>query len=185
VVSQEGVEMSRSNGDILSGSSCIATAMRKASRRLSQLYDDFLAPEGLKITQFAILTEVERRAKRPPTVRELAAVLVMDRSALGHTLRPLERDGLLAFGEDETDRRRRPVILTAEGDAALARAKPLWKQAQARFAKIYGVKAMAALRGTLHEIAYDENLATAGAAEGGEKPDSSSSSHQSSVRRKI
>ena len=34
-------------------SPCIATAMRKASRRLSQLYDDALAPSGLRATQYA------------------------------------------------------------------------------------------------------------------------------------
>lgn len=78
-------------------SPCIATAMRKASRRLSQLYDDALAPSGLRTTQYAILSELERRSKRPPTMRELADAMVMDRSALGHNLRPLERDGLIAL----------------------------------------------------------------------------------------
>jgi DNA-binding MarR family transcriptional regulator len=78
-------------------SSCTATAMRKASRRLTQLYDVALAPCGIRSTQFAILAEVNRRSKEPPTMRELADALVMDRSALGHNLRPLERDELIAL----------------------------------------------------------------------------------------
>jgi DNA-binding MarR family transcriptional regulator len=139
---------------------CIATAMRKASRRLSQLYDAFMAPSGLRSTQFAILSELERQAKHPPTVGELAEILVMDRSALGHTLRPLERDGLLIFGRDEDDRRRRPIMLTADGRSALVGARPLWKQAQAHFAKLYGTKSMAALRETLLDLASDDRLST-------------------------
>src|SRR3981081_1650477 len=81
-----------------SASPCFATAMRKASRRLSQLYDEVLEPSGLRTTQFAILSELERRAKAPPTMRELADAMVMDRSALGHNLRPLERDGVIGPG---------------------------------------------------------------------------------------
>lgn len=152
--------MAASTGRAVGANPCIATAMRKASRRLSQLYDAFIAPSGLRSTQFAILSELERQAKRPPTVGELADVLVMDRSALGHTLRPLERDGLLAFGRDTDDRRRRTIILTANGRSALAEAKPLWQQAQARFAALYGKKSMAALRETLLGLASDDRLST-------------------------
>jgi len=39
---------------------CNCTALRKASRRISQLYDAALAPSGLKITQRAILAQVAR-----------------------------------------------------------------------------------------------------------------------------
>src|SRR3981081_4702379 len=92
-----------------SASPCFATAIRKASRRLSQLYDDALEPSGLRTTQFAILSELERRAKEPP-MRELADAMVMDRSALGRNLRPLERDGLIALEEGE-DRRQRRVVM--------------------------------------------------------------------------
>ncbi|MEJ1978353.1 MAG: MarR family winged helix-turn-helix transcriptional regulator [Acetobacteraceae bacterium] len=88
--------------------------MRKASRRLTQLYDDALGPAGIRSTQFAILTELDRRAKAPPTMRELANALVMDRSALGHNLRPLERDDFIELRESDEDRRRRYVALTPQ-----------------------------------------------------------------------
>ena len=48
-------------------SPCNATAMRKASRRLTQLYDDALEPCGLRSTQFAILAELDRRSLEPST----------------------------------------------------------------------------------------------------------------------
>src|ERR1700682_6370388 len=87
-------------------SPCSATAMRKATRRMTQLYDDALASAGLRSTQYAILEELHRQADAPPTMGELAETLVLDRSALGHNLRPLERDGLIALVAGDDTRRR-------------------------------------------------------------------------------
>ena len=141
-------------------SPCIATAMRKASRRLSQLYDDALAPSGLRATQYALLSELERRSKKPPTMRELADAMVMDRSALGHNLRPLERDGLIALEESNEDRRRRHVVVTAQGKAKHREAKRLWQIVQGRFEEVYGRSQAADLRAILLTIAHEERLAT-------------------------
>ena len=138
---------------------CNATAMRKASRRLTQLYDEALMPSGLRSTQYAILSELGRRSKEPPTMRELAFALVMDRSALGHNLRPLERDGLVAF-EAGDDRRRRHVVMTAEGKKKRREAKRLWQAAQKRFENVFGASDAADLRATLLRIANDERLGT-------------------------
>jgi DNA-binding MarR family transcriptional regulator len=132
--------------------------MRKASRRLTQLYDDALAPIGLRSTQFAILAELDARGDAPPTVAELASALVTDRSALGHTLRPLERDGLVTLRAGEDDRRRRHVLLTARGLAMLRDAAPRWQAAQDHFLAVFGKTAGASLRATLLGIAYNERL---------------------------
>jgi DNA-binding MarR family transcriptional regulator len=134
--------------------------MRKASRRLTQLYDDALERSGLRSTQFAILAELDRRSKEPPTMAELASALVMDRSSLGHNLRPLERDGLIALLEGEKDRRRRHVALTSQGEAKFREAKKLWQTAQDRFLEVFGGPEGTKLRATLLRIAHDERLAT-------------------------
>ena len=139
---------------------CCATAMRKASRRLSQLYDEVLEPCGLRSTQAAILDELSSFAKKPPTMAELAHVMVMDRSALGHNLRPLERDGLITLQESEGDRRRRHVVLTPMGKAKLRDALRLRQRAQDRFVEVFGETEAARLRATLLSIAYDDRLAT-------------------------
>jgi len=138
--------------------SCFATATRKASRRLTQLYDDMLEPCGLRSTQVAILVELDVMSANPPTVAELAAALVTDRSGLGHNLRPLERDGLIALLEGTRDRRRRNVVLTAQGKARLREALPLWKKAQDHFIAIVGEQQGERLRATLLDIAGDERL---------------------------
>ncbi len=152
--------MAKDRKPTASESICSATAMRKASRRLSQLYDDAIETSGLKTTQFAILAELERRSKTPPTMAELAQALVMDRSALGHNLRPLERDGMIALQESDEDRRRRHVVTTPQGKAKCREAKRLWQKAQDRFETVFGKAKAASLRATLLEIAYDERLAT-------------------------
>jgi DNA-binding MarR family transcriptional regulator len=137
---------------------CTATALRKASRRLTQLYDEALEPSGLRSTQYAILSELDRRAKEPPTMRELADALVMDRSSLGHNLRPLERDGLIAREESNEDRRRRHVAVTARGYATLREARRLWLKAQKRFDDVFGKAEAERLRATLLGIAGSERL---------------------------
>ena len=137
---------------------CHATAMRKASRRLTQLYDDALEPSGLRSTQFAILAELNRQLQ-PPILAELAQALVMDRSSLGHNLRPLERDGLIELQEGQEDRRRRHIVLTRAGKTRFAAAKRLWLAAQERFNATFGESRAASLSATLLDIANDERLA--------------------------
>ena len=136
---------------------CNATALRKASRRLTQLYDSALEPSGLRSTQFAILIELNDRSECPPTLAELADALVIERSALGHTLRPLEREGLIVLQPGE-DRRQRHVVLTSKGKAKCKEGARLWATAQHRFEAIHGRPEAAALRRTLLDIAYDDRL---------------------------
>ncbi|MFG1461603.1 MarR family winged helix-turn-helix transcriptional regulator [Xanthobacter sp. DSM 24535] len=133
---------------------CNGTALRKATRRVSQLYDCVLAPIGLKATQRSLLVHIARAGT--PTMGELSATLVLDRSALGHNLRPLERDGLVELVADGKDRRSRRVVLTPLGRAKLDASMVLWGQAQARFEAVFGEAEAATLRAALERIASPE-----------------------------
>jgi DNA-binding MarR family transcriptional regulator len=133
--------------------SCNCGAIRKASRRVSQMYDAALAPIGLKSTQYSILSAIGRRAHEPPTMRELAEMMVMDRSTLGQNLRPLERDRLVAWQPSEADRRRKLVVLTKAGRTKCAQARPLWRAVQERFERTVGSAEAARLRRMLLGIA--------------------------------
>ncbi|WP_189043505.1 MarR family winged helix-turn-helix transcriptional regulator [Aliidongia dinghuensis] len=135
------------------GGQCNFTALRKATRRVSQLYDAALAPSGLRSTQRAILIHIARAGT--PTMGELAALLVLDRSALAHNLKPLERDGLVAVTVDPGDRRSRLVALTSLGTAKLDATTALWHDAQERFEAVFGREQAEALRATLAFIADD------------------------------
>jgi DNA-binding MarR family transcriptional regulator len=141
-----------------SDSPCIVAAMRAATRRLTQLYDEVIAPTGLRITQFHILSELQRRAADPPTVGELAEILTMERSALGQTLRPLARDGFIDLGHDKRDGRRRPVKLTKAGKDKVARGRRYWARAHEKFEHFFGGDQMVVLRKTLREVAESPQL---------------------------
>jgi DNA-binding MarR family transcriptional regulator len=133
--------------------------LRKASRRVSQLYDQALAPMGIKITQYAILSEVDRgRPDGPVTMRELAAAMIMDRSTLGHNLKPLERDDLVTVRLAIDDRRKRYVELTEKGKSILRKSRRLWRLAEGRFEKIFGKESAAELRAVLIDIAGNKEL---------------------------
>ena len=139
--------------------SCTCGSLRKASRRISQFYDTALAPAGIKSTQYSILSEVDRGSREGPvTMCELATAMVMDRSTLGHNLKPLERDDLVVLKLSADDRRKRYVELTKKGRSVLARARRLWRQAEGHFEAIFGKEPAAELRSVLLSIAANKEL---------------------------
>ena len=79
-----------------------ATASRSGRRlaEISRFYDDVLQPTGLRVTQFLILAALAK--VESASVNELAERLDLERTAMGKTLGPLDRDGLIrnrAFAE--------------------------------------------------------------------------------------
>jgi DNA-binding MarR family transcriptional regulator len=136
---------------------CFVGAARKASRRLTQFYDDALEPCGLRSTQYTILAELGRFSA-PPTLAELASALVSDRSAVGHNLRPLIRDGYLALEPGAEDRRERRIVLTPQGELKYREARALWQAAQDEFLALYGKEHSENLRAALLDVAYDPRL---------------------------
>jgi DNA-binding MarR family transcriptional regulator len=133
---------------------CTNAALRRAARNIGRLYDEALAPSGLRATQFGLLAQI--RALDGPSMRALAEEMVMDLSALGHTLKPLVRDGLVKIVIDGEDRRVKRVALTAKGAATLDKARPLWRAAQRRLEEIVGADEAAHMRERLSRLASPE-----------------------------
>lgn len=129
---------------------CSNSAIRRATRQLGQLYDEVLAPSGLKGTQHTLLTQIHLSGN--PSLKTLADGLVMDLSALGHTLKPLIRDGLVELTPDTKDRRVKRVSLTPVGLAKWEEAHRLWQDARQRFDQSFGAEASQALRNALNLI---------------------------------
>lgn len=133
---------------------CNGAALRKATRRVSQLYDAALAPSGISVSQRSVLVHIQRAGS--PTMTELAYAMVLDRSALAHNIKPLERDGYIVQRRSALDGRSKHIELTQLGSAKLAESNKLWRVAQNRFEAVYGVERAAALRVALAEIFSDE-----------------------------
>ena len=107
---------------------CVCLQLRKATRRVTQLYDQNLRASGLRSTQLPIL--VTLALTDSATIRLLAQQLAMDRTTLGQNLKPLQAQGLIEIVPGE-DRRKREVRLTDSGRDVITRAVPLWEDAQA------------------------------------------------------
>lgn len=117
---------------------CTCMHIRKAARMITQFYDTFLQPSGLRMTQFIVLVVVALSEQE--TVMQLAEKLAMDRSALAHTLKSLQEQGLLTI-EPGRDRRTRLVWLTPQGRQAITRTLSYWRQAQEQLIALLGEQA--------------------------------------------
>jgi len=138
--------------DTLPGlTACNYAMLRRATRKLGQFYDDVQAPSGLKATQQGLLYQIHIGDE--PAMGAIAAALVMDLSALGHTLKPLIRDGYVETFADPDDRRIKRVRLTAQGLVKLDEAMKLWQVAQQRFEDVVGKEKAERLRAVLDDIA--------------------------------
>jgi DNA-binding MarR family transcriptional regulator len=91
---------------------------------------------------------------------ELAEALVIDRGALAHNLKPLERDRLVEIKVDSKDRRNHLVALTSAGRARLAESDVFWARAQRGFDTALRSVPSASLREALRLIVSESFAST-------------------------
>jgi DNA-binding MarR family transcriptional regulator len=108
---------------------CTCFNLRKATRTVTQLFDEVMQPSGLRATQFTLLAAISSIG--PVAIRQLSQALVMDRTTLTRNLKPLESQKLVKIVPGE-DRRTRNLTLTDKGHKTLKKAMPYWKQAQSQ-----------------------------------------------------
>jgi DNA-binding MarR family transcriptional regulator len=133
---------------------CNCFALRSAARHVTQLYDQLLAPSGLRATQFSILAKLRRLG--PMTINEMAKNMVTDRTTLGRNIQPLERDGWIKIEPTASDRRAKKLQLTKVGEEKLQAALKAWSQAQTKFEVTFGPKRAAELRAMLQGVVASE-----------------------------
>lgn len=124
---------------------CHCLASRRGARMLSRIYDRHLAPAGINISQFALLSYL---GKEPGlSANGLASRMVMERTTLVRALKPLRTGGYIdGAAEGGPDLRFR---LTPKGRDALAAAAPLWDAAQTEYEDAFGPERAAHLRDEL------------------------------------
>ena len=130
---------------------CNCTALRKAARHVTRFYDACLAEVGLRGTQYAILLYLSRQGATP--VGALADAMVMDRTTVGHTIKPLERDRLVSIDVDPADRRSRLIGLTEQGARKVEDGHAAWSKAQRIFETQFGEHAARNMRKTMAAVA--------------------------------
>lgn len=107
---------------------CKCSALRRASRAVTQHYEASFRGTGLRATQFTVLATLAQTGPLPLT--ELAKLLGLERTSLTRNLGPLEKSGFVKTQAD-ADRRVRRVAITKKGEKAALGALGAWQRAQA------------------------------------------------------
>jgi DNA-binding MarR family transcriptional regulator len=145
--------------DALGELACTHTALRHAARRLGHLYDEAVAPTGLKATQVGLLSQTDHLGgENGPTLQALAERLTIGISSLTYALRPLVRDGLIELRQDAHDKRTKHAWLTALGRKRLAEGIALWTTANRRTEIVLGHDSASRLRALADEVSSREFL---------------------------
>lgn len=115
----------------------MCASLRRASRALTQAYDDALRPTGIRATQFTILQVLSRAGEISQS--QLAQILAIDSTTLTRTLGVMVREGWITE-RPGVDRRERLLTLSKSGRAQFNRTMPAWKRAQAQLLTQLGNK---------------------------------------------
>jgi DNA-binding MarR family transcriptional regulator len=144
-------EMMVKDIDCLAVSASTSIRLRRAARMTTQVIDTHLAPSGLTIGQFGILTQIYGSSLTRPalTMKELSSLIGMDPTTLNRTLKPLETAKLIRTAAGDHDRRARCIYLTAAGKKKLIQAMPLWRAGEAELRQAIGTEMNTGLSGLL------------------------------------
>lgn len=131
---------------------CTCFMVRSLSRRISQLYDDILAPTGLRGTQFALLAHARTLdGCEPLMVSVLAERMNTDRTTLTRNIRALQGAGLIETRAGK-DARSRCVVVTPAGEATFRAALPLWREAQSQVRSMGGAESIQELERIVRQV---------------------------------
>ncbi len=106
---------------------CCCFNMRKIMRAVTQYFDRYLEPSGIRSTQFTLLVALASTSAK--TLTEIAENLVMDRTTLTRNLKPLSKMGLITIVHT-MDKRSKAYALTDKGKELVTTCIPLWQLAQ-------------------------------------------------------
>ncbi len=141
---------------------CSNTSVRRAARRLGQLYDEAIAPSGLTSPQGLLLAQIDALGGEfgpdGPPLQVLATRLAVSISAVTHALRPLLRDGLVQLRPDVRDRRTKHAGLTPLGRERYETMYALWAEANRRVETVLGAGSAETLRRLADAVASDAFL---------------------------
>jgi DNA-binding MarR family transcriptional regulator len=128
---------------------CTCASLRRASRAISQRYDQAMRPLGLTITQFTILQALSLTGEI--LQGKLGEILAMDSTTLTRTLAIMKGHSWITIRQG-TDRRERWLSLSTAGKAEFNRALPHWKTAQAQLRTQLGEKRWHNLNRLINEV---------------------------------
>lgn len=130
---------------------CLALALRRADRVVTQIYNRHLGKVGLRGTQYTVLRAISEDGC--VTARTLSERLLIDQTTASRSLKTLAENGYLDSSEGPMDRRERLLCLTAKGRDVLKKAHIAWASAQTELRAALGKTHSRALMGFSERIA--------------------------------
>lgn len=116
---------------------CLCASFRRASRALTQHYDEALRPLGLRGTQFTLLQALSLAGEVSQGM--LGEILAIDSTTLTRTLAIMLRRGWI-ISRSGDDRRQRWLSLSQTGKTEFKRARPHWEKVQRGLRAQFGDK---------------------------------------------
>lgn len=130
-------------------SACNCLNLRRASQAITQVYDGFLEPSGLKISQYSLLKHIKYMG--PVSVSDLALKIRLDRTTLVRNLKPMEERGFI-IDIAAKGTRNRQLKLTDAGIETFEKASQIWSEAQSFIEQYLGKDDMETLTVLLSKI---------------------------------
>jgi DNA-binding MarR family transcriptional regulator len=128
---------------------CNCINLRRSSHAITEVYDELMAPSGLKISQYLLLNTI--KSLGPVSVSGIASEVRLDRTTIVRNLKPLEERGFIIDVATKGGRNRQ-LKLTETGLGILEIATPLWVEAQNFFQQYLGEEDMNTLTVLLSKI---------------------------------
>jgi DNA-binding MarR family transcriptional regulator len=142
----DGQAFAEKPADTLFNLPCACQNLRRLSRVVTRIYDQELRRAGLEITQFGLLTALDKVGEA--NQKRLSAGFAMDSTTLTRTLGPLRKKGWVRARSGK-DRRERLFRLTRAGKREMAMAQPHWERAELRLRKELGETGWKKMKGTI------------------------------------
>ena len=108
-------------------SDCMCLSIRKASRNITQAYNEEFKGLGINITQFSVLAILAGTGKQ--TITKVAHQLGSERTTVTRAIAILEKKKLIKIVLG-ADKRERLIAISKKGIGILDLARPRWKSAQ-------------------------------------------------------
>lgn len=129
---------------------CACLQLRRAGRRVTQMYDRFLRPSGIRSTQFGLLMHIGAGGDR--SITEIGDALCLDQTTATRNIDILVKQGLVTLEPHPEDVRKKRARLTPTGRAKRDEALPLWRAAQEAFRAALGEDDFVGLLDALQDV---------------------------------
>ena len=118
------------------GHLALASRLKRLGELLQSQVSEVYAEQAVSFRArwFPVLIALSRTG--PLSIVQLAATLGLTHTAIAQIAQEMEGQGLIGSQQDPRDGRRRLLVLTAEGEATIARLQPFWEEVRAATAEL-------------------------------------------------